>query len=129
MSKKGKEYKKQIHALYASDDMETTSVPLKVRIELFPPDKRTRDFDNYVKPILDGLKWLELIEDDSQIQVGLVIKHPKITRFNKGLVLVYLKEDVAIRSDREYIIDKYMKELNFGEDEMSLFHTPKAVKK
>ncbi len=122
MTKTGKAYKQKIIELHANDDMNPVTVPIKVRIELFPPDRRTRDIDNYIKPILDGLKFLEIIEDDSLINTLLVLKHAKNLKYNKGLALVYIKEDVE-RSSRDEKIIEFMEANGFMDaDCQSLFH-------
>ena len=41
--------------------------PLHLEVVLYPPDKRKRDLDNYMKPLLDSLTHAGLIEDDSLI--------------------------------------------------------------
>jgi crossover junction endodeoxyribonuclease RusA len=38
-----------------------------VRVELYMPDKRKRDIDNILKPILDILQYSGVIRDDSQV--------------------------------------------------------------
>ncbi len=40
---------------------------LFVDVFLFPPDRRKRDLDNYMKGLLDALTEAELWDDDSQI--------------------------------------------------------------
>jgi len=40
---------------------------LAVDIILYPPDKRTRDLDNYMKALLDALTIAKVWEDDSLI--------------------------------------------------------------
>jgi len=41
---------------------------LEVAIEAYPPDRRRRDLDNLLKPILDALQYAELFTDDSQVR-------------------------------------------------------------
>ena len=40
--------------------------PVEVTIQAHPPDKRRRDLDNIIKPVLDALEGLILV-DDSQV--------------------------------------------------------------
>jgi len=40
---------------------------LEVTIEAHPPDRRRRDLDNLLKPLLDALQHAGLFADDSQI--------------------------------------------------------------
>ena len=52
---------------------------LAINLLINPPDKRARDLDNLLKPILDALMYAGLYEDDSQfdaifIRRGQVIK-------------------------------------------------------
>jgi crossover junction endodeoxyribonuclease RusA len=42
--------------------------PFMAKLILSPPDKRRRDLDNLVKPILDLAQSLQWIEDDSLCQ-------------------------------------------------------------
>ena len=59
---------------------------LLVTIILSVPDKRIRDVDNYVKPLLDALTHAEVWEDDKQID-QLFIYRGAITK-PKGRVKV-----------------------------------------
>ena len=45
----------------------TIDEPVYMEVHLFPPDRRKRDLDNYMKGLLDSLMEAELIEDDSLI--------------------------------------------------------------
>jgi crossover junction endodeoxyribonuclease RusA len=88
LTKKGKEYKRALHDLYSDDERYPFTVPIKISMDLIPPDSRNRDSDNYVKAVFDGLTQLGYIEDDSQIKqhtVNMWVKHPD---FNKGLVII-----------------------------------------
>lgn len=76
ISKKGRvfrdevsrDFREQIGILPLNSSL---SLPLSgrlfVEVTLFPPDKRRRDVDNYMKALLDALTICELWEDDSQI--------------------------------------------------------------
>lgn len=131
LTKAGRLYKQKLIDLYASDEMELINVPMKVRIELFPPTTAQRDVDNYVKPVLDGLKFLEMIEDDRLITTIVVFKHEKCPEYNKGMALVYVKEDTKPNKDRSHKIKQFLEANDFDAECMLNFHVPpkKYVKK
>ncbi len=97
--------------------------PMRIRIELFPPNKATRDIDNYVKPILDGLKFLELILDDSLITVLVIIKNNPINKYNKGVALVRIKPDLGKIHNRNMLkmIDEYFEYCAFDDEDKNEF--------
>ncbi len=58
------------------------SCALKVDVILYPPDRRTRDLDNYMKALLDALTLAKVWEDDSlvdnlNIHRGSIVKGGK----------------------------------------------------
>lgn len=65
ISKEGREYRERVIALCRG--CKRLTGPLWVRIEFYPPDKRRRDLDNLLKPLLDALAYGGVYEDDSQI--------------------------------------------------------------
>ena len=64
---KGKTYRREVSVLMANQKLKPISGPLKVVIEVFPPDKRKRDSDNLNKALLDALQHGGAYNDDSQI--------------------------------------------------------------
>lgn len=123
LSKKGREYKKMLVDLHSNDDLNPITEPLFVQITIVPPDNRMRDLDNYIKPILDGIKYLEMIEDDSQVQVLLVSKEAPNIKYNKGLVVVKMSDiSGLIGFDLEDRLD-----LEQLENMMSLFDSDDLV--
>ena len=70
ISKKGREFRglvadainEQLPAVELGPDQR-----LKVKVVLYPRDKRTRDIDNYNKALLDAITQAGLWSDDSQI--------------------------------------------------------------
>ena len=77
LSKRGREYKKWCAAeLMLQKPLRSRQGDVRVCINAYPPDKRRRDLDNLIKPVLDVLTECGLIEDDSLV-VDL-----RIQRFN-----------------------------------------------
>lgn len=66
LSKRGRIYKASA-ALLASKQSELIEGPYAVYIVARPPDKRKRDLDNLLKPLLDVLTQAGIITDDSAI--------------------------------------------------------------
>jgi Holliday junction resolvase RusA-like endonuclease len=47
---------------------------LEILVALHAPDKRIRDIDNVLKPLLDALVQAKLFNDDSQVDMLTVIR-------------------------------------------------------
>ena len=47
---------------------------LEISITLYPTDKRVRDIDNSIKSCLDALVATKLFDDDSQVDVLLILR-------------------------------------------------------
>ena len=69
ISASGKAYHKRV-----LEDIKEQCGPMKpltsnvhLSVVLFMPDKRKRDLDNYMKPLLDSLTRCAFYEDDSQV--------------------------------------------------------------
>lgn len=66
LSKEGREYYKEIKSLVVWNDH--IRGPAQVWLGITMPDRRKRDIDNVVKPILDALTKAGIWKDDSQVQ-------------------------------------------------------------
>ena len=67
LGKKGKEFREfVIIAVYNAKQMGLAG-RLNMEVYLFPPDKRKRDIDNVLKPLLDAMEHAGCYENDSQI--------------------------------------------------------------
>jgi len=91
ISKKGRQFKKDcfLHIIPAFKKMDGPLVgDLILTIGVCMPDKRRRDLDNLLKPILDVLGLYGVYEDDSQI-VDLRIRS---VEGEKGSVNLTVKE-------------------------------------
>ena len=73
LSKEGRIYKAAA-ALMASNQARPTSGPYAIYIVARPPDKRRRDLDNVLKPLLDVLQESGLIADDSEIDALRIVR-------------------------------------------------------
>lgn len=65
ISKPGREYRADVVRIAGGGV--ALSGRLAVTLELFPPDKRSRDVDNHAKAVLDALTHAGVWSDDSQI--------------------------------------------------------------
>lgn len=65
----------------------------KVRVHLYPPDRRRRDIDNTLKAIFDALVQMDIIPDDYKVKALEVYEHPE----KRGTALV----EVAVWIDPE----------------------------
>lgn len=74
ISQAGIEYKR-LWALQAPRIATKLSKPVELNIVWYRPDKRRRDADNVLKPILDCLSDT-LLEDDSLVDVLTIDKRP-----------------------------------------------------
>lgn len=69
LSAKGRKYRADAALLVAKQDayykIRTGKIGLTIRA--YAPDKRKRDLDNLLKPILDALTYGNVYQDDSQV--------------------------------------------------------------
>ena len=67
ISREGRRFRERVCAQLAGLGVRRLSGPLRIEIEVYPPDRRRRDIDNVQKALLDALQHGGLYEDDSQI--------------------------------------------------------------
>lgn len=67
--------------------------PLAINVLAHPPDKRARDLDNLLKPILDALMYAGLFEDDSQFS-AIFIRRGEVIK--GGSMLVQIIQDTHV---------------------------------
>lgn len=63
------------------------TVNVEVSVLLFPPDKRQRDLDNYLKALFDSLTHAGVWGDDKQIK-RFTVEWGAITKFGKAEVTI-----------------------------------------
>jgi crossover junction endodeoxyribonuclease RusA len=73
LSKEAREYRERAHAAVIANGWRVTG-PVRVNFLAFAPDKRRRDADNLLKPMLDALVNAGAIEgDDSRYVRGVSV--------------------------------------------------------
>jgi crossover junction endodeoxyribonuclease RusA len=72
ISERGRRFLKEVKATVGAVKMELGR--LLVEIDVHPPDRRKRDIDNVCKATLDALTKAGVYQDDSQIDVLVVIR-------------------------------------------------------
>ena len=66
LSKRGRQFKEHAGLLIRSPEKPLEG-DISVFIRAYPPDRRKRDIDNILKPVLDVLTTAGIYEDDSQV--------------------------------------------------------------
>ena len=67
ISRNGRAFREKVCSIIANSGIEKLDGPLEVHLELYPPDKRKRDVDNYQKSLLDAMEKGGVYKNDSQI--------------------------------------------------------------
>jgi crossover junction endodeoxyribonuclease RusA len=68
ITQKGIDYRDEVISLaYRNRGMFESGDRVALLIEAYPPDKRRRDLDNILKPILDALQHAKIYVDDNQV--------------------------------------------------------------
>jgi len=89
MSKKGRQFKKDcVNFIHPTEKF---TGPLSLNIIVNMPDKRRRDLDNLLKPILDVLGDYGVYEDDSQIDDLRITKDKSLSRGETFITVMELE--------------------------------------
>lgn len=76
VSKRGRAWKLEAVLMVRTAARSKLEGDVAVRIEVYPPDRRARDIDNIIKPILDACTEGGAWEDDSQVARLEVVRMP-----------------------------------------------------
>lgn len=74
IGKRGKEFRLAVAEACLEAQIQTLEGRLAVHVALFPPDRRSRDVDNVLKPLLDACEHAGCFENDSQIDELHIIR-------------------------------------------------------
>ena len=91
LSKDVRVFRQMVRRILRSAGVKPFFGPLVVRIDAFPPDRRRRDLDNILKPLLDALEHGGAFCDDSQI---VDLRARKLEHTAGGKVIVRIQEMV-----------------------------------
>src|SRR5262245_4389987 len=99
ISKRGRVYRENVVALLRRRGLKPLSGPLDLVLELYPPDRRRRDADNFQKCLVDSLQHAGVFHDDSQFIHIEIWKYAPVAG---GKAIVHLKEleNTSERSDQ-----------------------------
>lgn len=89
ISRRGRAYREAVVALLAAQGIKPLSGVLDLVVELFPPDRRKRDADNFHKCLSDALQHAGVFHDDSQVVRLEISKHDPV---KGGKVIVRIQE-------------------------------------
>jgi crossover junction endodeoxyribonuclease RusA len=74
------------------------NVPISIKMEIQPPDRRKRDIDNIPKIVLDSLQGAGCFDDDSQIVELHLIKKPSQPRQLGMLELIIEEKQIEFQN-------------------------------
>ena len=92
ISEKGREFRQQVVDAvwaYSPGKVKTIHGRVSISIVLQVPDRRTRDIDNFIKPLFDALTVAKVWADDQQVD-RMVVRRGDIV--NGGLTIVEIRE-------------------------------------
>jgi crossover junction endodeoxyribonuclease RusA len=78
LSAKTKAFRLHVSEMVSELNLAPLACELELFMALFPPDKRKRDIDNYIKQTFDALQHAGVFDDDSQISKLTVVKNPPL---------------------------------------------------
>jgi Holliday junction resolvase RusA-like endonuclease len=96
-------YRKEIWALFYGKHRFPRSIPITIKIDMFPPRKNC-DIDNILKTVLDAMQFAQVYENDVQIHELYVKKHQN---FKGGKLIVKIadlfEEDTVVLQHKNNI--------------------------
>lgn len=91
LSKHGREYIKECKNAVIEQRIKPIEGYLDVTLSLYPPDKRTRDVDNYIKAVFDAMTQAGVWGDDSQVK-RLTVEMLEVVKGGKAIICAKCKE-------------------------------------
>lgn len=97
ISAEGRAYRRMVCATLGRAGVRSMDGTLAVGIDLYPPDRRTRDADNAQKSLLDAMQHGGVYRDDSQIKKLLTIMRDQVVPGGKAIVCVMPLEPSTLK--------------------------------
>lgn len=88
ISREGRAYRSTVCSILRRAGVKPMGGTLAVGLDLYPPDRRTRDADNVQKALLDAMQHGGVYRDDSQIKKLLTIMRDTVVPGGKVIVCV-----------------------------------------
>jgi len=74
IGKKGKEFRMAVAEACLDAEVVVLEGRLSMHVSLYPPDRRKRDVDNVLKPLLDAMEHAGCFDNDNQIDELHIIR-------------------------------------------------------
>ena len=87
LGKKGKEFRIAVAEACLDAEVVALEGRLSLHVSLYPPDRRKRDVDNVLKPLLDAMEQAGCFENDNQIDELHIIRR-EVEKGGSCVVLV-----------------------------------------
>lgn len=103
ISREGRAYRRLVCAILRRAGVRPMDGTLAVGLDVYPPDRRTRDADNVQKALLDALEHGRAFHDDSQVKKLLTIMRDTVVAGGKVIVCI-LPLDLSTVKDIQHEI-------------------------
>lgn len=94
LSHKARQYRNTVALQCILYKKEKLKGDIVLHVDAFPPDKRKRDLDNLLKPLIDSLNHANIFDDDFQI-CQLSITRKEVRKNGHLSVIIRSKNDLS----------------------------------
>ena len=97
LSERARAYTAAMQNIVSKDVVCFKDAPVSLDILVFPPDKRKRDIDNILKPILDSLAKAGVYDDDSQVHCIRICRAEQVKNGKIEILIKNFTKTCALR--------------------------------